>query len=170
MKNKANAGFTLPEIIIGMMILLLIFGAVTGLFSSGLTAAKYNLSKANSLAVARNVVNQIEEEARYTGKIVSPTTDAGFGPTLQLENSDGSSVYKVYITKDGNAQNAIFINKNGSIKNLANGMIADDGIVFSRDTNDPTMLLIEVTINDASFSGSPNTSISSRVKLLNLSS
>jgi prepilin-type N-terminal cleavage/methylation domain-containing protein len=43
MKNKADAGFTLPEIIIGMMILLLIFGAVTGLLSSGLTASKYNI-------------------------------------------------------------------------------------------------------------------------------
>lgn len=87
-----------------------------------------------------------------------------------METSDGS-VYRVYIAKDNNEQNAIFIDKNSSnIKKLANGMIADDGIVFSRDTNDPTMLLIEVTINDASFSGRPNTSISSRVKLLNLSS
>lgn len=170
MKNKANAGFTLPEIIIGMMILLLIFGAVTGLLSSGLTASKYNLSKANSLSAARNAVNQIEEIARYASKIDSPTTSSGSGNELQLETSDGS-VYRVYIAKDNNEQNAIFIDKNSSnIKKLANGMIANGGIVFSRDTNDPTMLLIEVTINDASFSGSPNTSISSRVKLLNLSS
>ena len=49
-------------------------------------------------------------------------------------------------------------------------MIADGGIVFSRDTNDITMIMIELTINDASFSGSPDTSITSRIRLLNLSS
>ncbi len=49
-------------------------------------------------------------------------------------------------------------------------MISDDGIIFSRDTEDPSMVLIDLTINDASFSGSPDTSVNSRVKLLNLSS
>lgn len=170
MKNKADSGFTLPEIMIGMMILLLIFGAVTGFLSSGLMSSQYNLSKANSLSVARNAVNQIEEYARYANKIDSPTTSSVSGNELQLETSEGS-VYRIYIDKDDNAKNTIFIKKDSNIiKKLANGMIADDGIVFSRDTNDPTMIMIELTINDASFSGSPDTSITSRIRLLNLSS
>lgn len=170
MKNKANAGFTLPEIMIGMMILLLIFGAVTGLLSSGLMSSQYNLSKANSLSVARSTINQIEDIARYANKIDSPTTASGPLHELRLETSDGS-VYRIYIKIDDNAKNAIFIDKDSiNIKKMANGMIADNGIVFSRDANDATMILIGVTINDASFSGSPNTSISSRVRLLNLSS
>ena len=72
MKNKADSGFTLPEIMIGMLIILLIFGAVAGLLSSGLMSSQYNLSKANSLSVARNAVNQIEEYARYANKIDLP--------------------------------------------------------------------------------------------------
>ena len=170
MKNKADSGFSLPEIMIGMMVLLLIFGAVTGFLSSGLKSSQYNLSKANSLSVARSAVNQIEEYARYANKIDSPTTASVSGHELQLETSD-AKVYHIYIAKDGNAQNAIFIDENGSnIKKIANGMIADGGIVFSRDTNDITMIMIELTINDASFSGSPDTSITSRIRLLNLSS
>jgi len=170
MKNKANAGFTLPELIIGMMILLLIFGSITALLLSGLISSRYNLSKSNSLSVARSAVNQIEEIARYANKIDLPTTSGVSGNELQLETSDGS-VYKIYIDKDENEKNAIFIDKGiSNIKKLANGMIADDGIVFSRDTTDPTMILIELTINDAAFSDSPDTIINSRVKLMNLSS
>lgn len=169
MKNKANAGFTLPELIIGMMILLLIFGSITALLLSGLISSRYNLSKSNSLSVARSAVNQIEDIARYANKIDSPTVSTP-GNELQLENSDGS-VYKIYIDKDDNEKNAIFIDKDSSnMKKLANGMVASDGIVFSRDTNDPTMILIELTINDGSFSDSPDTIITSRVKLMNLSS
>ncbi len=168
MKNKTNAGFTLPELIIGMMILLLIFGSITGLLLSGLISSRYNLSKSNSLSVARNTVNQIEEIARYANKIDSPTVSTP-GNELQLETSDGS-VYKIYIDKDDNERNAIFIDKDSSnIKKIANGMIADNGIVFSRDENDATMVLIDLTINDVSFSDSPDTNITSRVKLLNLS-
>lgn len=170
MKNKSNSGFTLPEIMIGMMILLLILGAVTSLLSSGVMSSQYNLSKSNSLSVARSTINQIEDIARYANKIDSPTTASVSGNELQLETSD-AKVYHIYIAKDGNAQNAIFIDENGSnIKKIANGMIADGGIVFSRDTTDPTMILIELTINDAAFSDSPNTIINSRVKLMNLSS
>ena len=170
MKNKSNSGFTLPEIMIGMMILLLILGAVTSLLSSGVMSSQYNLSKSNSLSVARSTINQIEDIARYANKIDSPTTASVSGNELQLETSD-AKVYHIYIAKDGNAQNAIFIDENGSnIKKIANGMIADGGIVFSRDTNDITMIMIELTINDASFSGSPDTSITSRIRLLNLSS
>jgi len=172
MKNKADSGFSLPEIMISMMILLLIFGAVTGLLSSGLMSSQYNLSKANSLSVARSTINQIEDIARYANKIDSPTTASGPLHELRLETSDGS-VYRIYIKIDDNAKNAIFIDKDSiNIKKMANGMIADNGIVFSRDENDATMILIGVTINDASYSGSTDSSssISSRVKLLNLSS
>ena len=168
MKNKAACGYTLPEIMIGMLIILLIFGAVAGLLSSGLMSSQYNLSKANSLSVARDAVNQIEEIARYGSKIDLPTTSTPSNQ-LQLETSDGT-VYNIYVATDDNAKNAIFIDKNSSnIKKIANGMIADNGIVFSRDTNDATMLLIDLTINDFAFSDSPNTNITSRVKLLNLS-
>lgn len=170
MKYKANAGFTLPEIIVGMMILLLIFVAVMGILFSGLMSSKYNLSKADSLSVARTAVNQIEEIARYASKIDLPTTSSVSGNEMQLETSDGN-IYNIYVAKDENAKNAIFIDKNNiNLKTLANGMIADDGILFSRDTNDPTMILIDLTVNSASFSGSPDTTINSRVKLLNLSS
>ena len=170
MKNKADSGFTLPEIMIGMMILLLIFGAVTGFLSSGLMSSQYNLSKANSLSVARSTINQIEEVTRYANKIDSPTISSVSGNEMQLETADGH-VYEIYIAKDDDAKNAIFIDRDSStIKKLANGMIADGGIVFSRDTTDPTMILIELTINDAAFSDSPNTIINSRVKLMNLSS
>lgn len=168
MKNKADSGYTLPEIMIGMLILILMLGAVTWLLSSGLMSSQYNLSKANSLSVARNAVNQIEEIARYGSKIDLPTTSTP-GNQLQLETSDGT-VYNIYVAKDDNAKNAIFIDKDSSnIKKIANGMIADNGIVFSRDTNDATMILIDLTINDVAFSDSPNTNITSRVKLLNLS-
>lgn len=168
MKNKANAGFTLPELVIGMMILLLIFGSITALLLSGLISSRYNLSKSNSLSVARSAVNQIEEIARYANKIDSPTASTS-GNELQLETSDGS-VYRIYIDKDENEKNAIFIDKDSSnIKKIANGMIAENGIVFSRDVNDATMVLIDLTINDVSFSDSPDTNITSRVKLLNLS-
>lgn len=168
MKNKANAGFTLPELIIGMMILVLIFVSVMGLLFSGLISSQYNLSKANSLSAARNAINQIEEIARYASKIDSPTISSVSSNELQLENTDGS-VYKIYVAKDDNAKNAIFIDKDSSnIKKLANGMIADDGISFSRDANDPTMILIDLTVNDVAFGDSPDTNITSRVKLLNL--
>ena len=172
MKNKADSGFTLPEIMIGMMILLLIFGAVTGFLSSGLMSSQYNLSKANSLSVARSTINQIEEVTRYANKIDSPTTASGPLNELRLEASDGS-VYHIYIDIDDNAKNAIFIDKGSTnIKKMANGMIADNGIVFSLDTNDATMILIELTVNDASFSGKSDSSssITSRIKLMNLSS
>lgn len=169
MKNKANAGFTLPELVIGMMILLLIFGSITALLLSGLISSRYNLSKSNSLSVARSAVNQIEEIARYANKIDSPTTSSVSGNELQLETADGH-VYEIYVARDTDEKNAIFIDKdNGNIKKLASGMVADDGIVFSRDANDITMILINVTINDVSFNDSPDTNITSRVKLLNLS-
>lgn len=169
MKNKAACGYTLPEIMIGMLIILLIFGAVTGLLSSGLMSSQYNLSKANSLSVARSTINQIEDIARYANKIDSPTTASDPPHELRLETSDGS-VYRIYIKIDDNAKNAIFIDKDSiNIKKMANGMVTDNGIVFSRDENDATMILISVTINDASYNGSPDSSISSRIKLLNFS-
>ena len=171
MKNKAACGYTLPEIMIGMLILLLIFGAVTGLLSSGLMSSQYNLSKANSLSVARSTINQIEDIARYANKIDSPTTADVSGNELQLEDSDGH-VYEIYIgTYDG--KKAVFIDINGvNDKKLASGMVADKGIVFSRDASDNTMILIELTVNDASFGGGPDSSsiITSRIKLMNLSS
>ena len=110
MKNKADSGFTLPEIMIGMMILLLIFGAVTGFLSSGLMSSQYNLSKANSLSVARSTINQIEEVTRYANKIDSPTISSVSGNEMQLETADGH-VYEIYIAKDDDAKNAIFIDK-----------------------------------------------------------
>ena len=165
MKNKADSGFTLPEIMIGMMILLLIFGAVTGFLSSGLMSSQYNLSKANSLSVARSTINQIEEVTRYANKIDSPTISSVSSNEMQLETADGH-VYEIYIDQDADGKNAVFIDKDSNnIKKLANGMIVDNGIVFSRDTNDPTMILIELTIKDESFSDNPNTSITSRIKL-----
>ena len=169
MKKKADFGFTLPDIMIGMMIILLMFAAVSGLLSSGLMSSRYNLSKANSLSVARNTINQIEEIARYAKNIDLPTISDGSGNKLQLETAD-SHVYEIYIDQDADGKNAVFIDKDSNnIKKLANGMIVDNGIVFSRDTNDPTMILIELTIKDESFSDNPNTSITSRIKLMNLS-
>ena len=169
MKNKSNSGFTLPEIMIGMMILLLILGAVTSLLSSGVMSSQYNLSKSNSLSVARSTINQIEDIARYAKNIDLPTKSDVSGNKLQLETAD-SHVYEIYIDQDADGKNAVFIDKDSNnIKKLANGMIVDNGIVFSRDTNDPTMILIELTIKDESFSDNPNTSITSRIKLMNLS-
>ncbi len=117
MKNKSNSGFTLPEIMIGMMILLLILGAVTSLLSSGVMSSQYNLSKSNSLSVARSTINQIEDIARYAKNIDLPTKSDVSGNKLQLETAD-AHVYEIYIDKEADGENAIFIDKDGiTLKN-----------------------------------------------------
>lgn len=167
-KNK-NAGFSLPELLIGMLIMLLIFGVIAGVLSTSLQSSHYNLAKANGLASGRNAVNQIEEIARYCSKINAPALDGTDG-SLEIEAGDGT-VYKVYIAKADGGQYAIYIDKNGaSYKKMAEGMVKASGISFSRETSDPTTVLIDLTVNDTSYADSPDTHVKSRIKLLNLSS
>lgn len=82
---RAQQGFTLTELIIGMAVMALIMAAVFGILSSSIQAQVYGFSQERSYSEARRVMQAASDELRYsTNQVIA----AGNGDITYLRPND----------------------------------------------------------------------------------
>lgn len=166
-RSEKNGGFALAELLVGMVILLILLAAISTFLVPGVSSTKYAMSQENSLSKARTTLNKIVDVVRYNPRMVTSPTSAG---TIvnQLSFQDGdSNVYDIAVTTGDSGKKSVTITKNSVItETMAEGIAKS--ITFTLDTANPNQVKIELTLNDNSYSTSPDVKLSTVVKMENL--
>lgn len=166
-RSKKSGGFALAELLIGMVILVILLAAISTFLVPGITSAKLAMSQENSLSKGRMTFNKIAEVVKYNPYSVTLPTSAGtVGDKLAFEDGD-SNVYEIEITTNDSGKKSLTIKKNNAITDtLAEGIAKN--ITFVLDSDNPNQVKIELTLNDNSYSASPDVKITTMVKMENL--
>lgn len=164
-KKRNNLGFSLPELIIGMAIFVLVLALVNAFLSTGLTTYKYTMSQEHSIAKGRTAFNLLVDKVRYS-KVILPSAVNDEQTQLKYEEKykpDGNpygTPIEVTVTVDNTTKTLGFSDG----KSLAEG-VAKSLKVTKESENQFT---IELTLNDASYAGSPDVVYKSRVQCFNM--
>lgn len=161
MKTKRNnKGFSLPELVIGMAILLIALAAINGLFSAGTSTFKYTMSQEHSQAKGREAFNKIIDVVRYKASSgISPSTE---GPIMTFVDSSTTPIS--YSIKFDPETKSIIIKEGDTETKYAEGVA--ESIKFTNEGK--KQFTIELTLNDKEYSGSPNVVFKSTVQLYNM--
>lgn len=159
MKKKRNIrGFSMPELLIGMAIFLIVLALVNAFMSTGLSTYQYTMSQEHSIAKGRTAFNKLVDVVRYAPyKVISPTTEGVPATEMQYEDKDG---------------NTITININDTTKslNLPGGESLAQGVAKSLKVTkeSDSQFTIELTLNDGAYASSPDVVFKSRVQCFNM--
>lgn len=84
---RKNAGFTLIEILVAIVLMGIIFGTIIGLFSKGITQQQAGVSQQELFTQARAIMNEVKTTLRYAatdsikfysgGTVITLTADSG---------------------------------------------------------------------------------------------
>ena len=95
---KKNAGFTLIEILVAIVLMGIIFGTIIGLFSKGITQQQAGVSQQELFTQARAIMNEVKTTLRYADidsiKFYSGTTEI----TLTSDSTDFTGITKMEYT------------------------------------------------------------------------
>lgn len=159
-EDKNENGFTLPELLIGVAILLMALAAINGLFSAGTSTFKYTMSQEHSQAKGREAFNKIIDVVRYKpSSVTSPSTE---GTSMNFVDSSTTPVS--YSINFDSTTKSIIINEGGTQTKYAEGVAKS--IKFTNKGNN--QFTIELTLNDNEYSGSPDVVFKSTVQLHNM--
>ena len=159
MKKKRNIkGFSLPELLIGMAIFLIVLALVNAFMSTGLSTYKYTMSQEHSIAKGRTAFNKLVDVVRYNPyKVLLPAAEGDFGPEFRYEDKDG---------------NTITININDTTKslNLPGGESFAVGVATSLKVTKESanQFTIKLTLNDRAYTGSPDVVFETTVQCFNM--
>ena len=95
---RKNAGFTLIEILVAIVLMGIIFGTIIGLFSKGITQQQAGVSQQELFTQARAIMNEVKTTLRYADidsiKFYSGTAEI----PLTADSSDFSGITKMEYT------------------------------------------------------------------------
>jgi len=95
---KKNAGFTLIEILVAIVLMGIVFGTIIGLFSKGITQQQAGVSQQELFTQGRAIMNEVKTTLRYADinsiKFYSGTTEI----TLTSDSPDFTGVTKMEYT------------------------------------------------------------------------
>jgi prepilin-type N-terminal cleavage/methylation domain-containing protein len=170
MNIRSQKGFSLPELLVGMVIFVIIATAVSGVLFAGIKSFQYNFSQGQDLQKARLAINQIADTVRYASNITTPSIG---NTSNQLAFTVAADTYIINVGPTGTYQNAILIFKDGSSTPttiLAPNMISNSSNISFHYylQNNIKNLDITMTLNDSSYKTSPNMTLNSKVILPNL--
>ncbi len=153
MRNKA--GFTLIELLVGMLVTVLIMGALVSLFSSTVQSEMSGFKQQEVYAQARAVVNDLKTTLRYAdsaavfydtsgNKISSPTYDntkiaskVEYTATIYNSSTAANESVKMTVEWKDNAKKQIKITKEvGTSSNTSYFPNSTDNSVFKGDGSD----------------------------------
>lgn len=163
MKTKHNnKGFSIAELLVGMAIFVLVLALVNAFMSTGLSTYKYTMSQENSIAKGRTAFNKLVDEIRYSKKVIVPNDSTNVvlpeSPDSPLKFEDNSG--EVTVTIDSTSKSLKFSDG----KSYAEGVATS--LKVTKESNN--QFTIELTLNDGSYSSSPDVVFKSRVQCFNM--
>jgi prepilin-type N-terminal cleavage/methylation domain-containing protein len=163
--DKKQNGFSLVELLIGMVILVMLLAAMAGVVSVGFKSSQFNLSMGHILAPGRNALNAISDSLRYDPVTITlPLTGASGS---QFNYTDSTS--NTYTITRNSSTRSIIMAKNGiTTSTLAAGLV--DSITFTRDSSDVRTVIVTIVLNDKAYTGSPSRTISETIVMWNVTS
>lgn len=159
MKKKRNSkGFSLPELLIGMAIFLIVLALANAFMSTGLSTYKYTMSQEHSIAKGRTAFNKLVDVVRYVPyKVISPASEGVPATEIQYEDKDGNTV-------------TINIDNTSKSLNLPGGESSAEGVAKSLKVTKESgnQFTIELTLNDGAYASNPDVVFKSRVQCFNM--
>lgn len=167
MQFNDNRGFTLLELLIGMLIMTLLLGAIFQILTISIKTYQYNMALSHNKMEIRNAINQITDELRYATEITNPEFVNKQNPpneSSRIEYVANTQSCSIAIGTGGNANTIVISGVHP--QTLANGMV--QRLRFSRHSTVINEVTISITVNDHSFIGSPDTTLDTIVIIPNL--
>jgi type II secretory pathway pseudopilin PulG len=166
-RSRKSGGFALAELLIGMVILVILLSAISTFLVPGVSSTKYAMSQENSLSKARFALNRIVDVIRYNPRTVTSPTSAGTTVNQLVFRDEDSNVYDIAVTTGDSGKKSVTIKKNSTIiETFAEGIA--ENITFALDSDNPNQVKIELTLNDKSYSASPEVKVTTLVKMENI--
>ena len=166
-RSRKSGGFALAELLIGMVILVILLSAISTFLVPGVSSTKYAMSQENSLSKGRMSINRVVDVIRYNPRSVTAPTSAGTIVNQLSFRDEDANVYDIAVTTDDSGKKSLTIKKNNAIiDTLAEGIA--ENVTFSLDSGNPNQVKIELTLNDKSYSASPDVKLSTLVKMENM--
>ena len=157
-------GFSLPELIIGMIVMVIIMGAIFGIMHAASRSYLYNSSQSRNIAAARDILDTITNELRY-GKITNLTFPSGQGSEIDYMVDTPRRIYR--ITGTPATTSSLVIEHNSIIqRTLAINNL--QSITFQRDATNTQLLTVSIVLNNHSYTGSPTFSSTTAIIMPNM--
>ena len=166
-RSRKNGGFALAELLIGMVILVILLSAISTFLVPGVSSTKYAMSQENSLSKGRFALNRVVDVIRYNPRTVTFPTALGTTENQLVFRDEDSNVYDIAVTTGDSGKKSVTIKKNSIITETFAEGIAEN-ITFVLDSNNPNQVKIEMTLNDKSYSASPEVKVTTLVKMENM--
>lgn len=161
-------GIFLAELIVGMIVMVIIMGAIFGIMSATSKAYLYNDAQSRNIAAARDILDTVTSEVRYAYKIDVPVFPSGSGSNITYYvGTDVNPRHISTITGNSATTSSLVIDYNGTIKRTVaiNNL---KSIIFQRDASNTQLLTVSVQLNNNSYSNSPSLSPSTVVIMPNM--
>lgn len=166
-RSRKNGGFALAELLIGMVILVILLAAISTFLVPGITSTKYAMSQENSLSKGRMAINRVVDVIRYNPRTVTFPTSAGTIENQLTFKDEDSNVYLIEVAANDSGKKSLIIKKNSVITETFAEDIAEN-VTFSLDSDNSNQVKIELTLNDKSYSASPDVKLTTLVKMENM--
>jgi len=163
---KKSDGFTLIELLIGMTMMIILLGIAFQVLNTSIKAYQTNMAIANNKLIIRSAMNIITDELRYASAVTNPVFVANV-PTASPPSTINYTLnnHQCSITLDSKTK-TITIVSDASTYQIASGTVMSLG--FARSGTHVNEVIVSITVNDNSFTGSPSTSLDTIVITSNL--
>lgn len=148
---KSKKGFTMIELVIYAVLLVLVSGAVIGFFLQTVDVAETSRRSRESLDNAKRVLDVINQEVRHSSSVYTPTSVEGVHPgqialetERDLPNDEESTYVDFYVDDDG-----VYIKREGQSEELITSeKVRVSNLVFTilEDANQRQMVRIQITV------------------------
>jgi hypothetical protein len=159
-------GIFLAELIVGMIVMVIIMGAIFGIMSATSKAYLYNSAQSSNIAGDRDILDTIDSEVRYADAITNPVFPSG--KASRIDYTVGVQTRSIYtITGNPATTSSLVIAYNGVVqRTIAINNV--QSITFQRDISNTQLLTVSIQLNNNASSNSPSLSSSFIVIMPNM--
>jgi len=160
-----NRGFTLVELLIGMVILVIILGAIVGVLDASLRSQQHNFEQAANTQDERQIISFISTEIRNATSVSSP--NVGSDSTSLSYQKTGDTLNRTISIGTGNDSNTIVITDTSGAIVQRMGVGRVHTLEFTRDATITRKITVDLTLRNSSRSNAPTNTVSTIVYTLN---
>lgn len=158
MKTKKEQGYSLIELIIGMMIMVIILGAIYTTLTSALRSHQYNFESAANIQDERTILLKITEEVKNAVQISIPDD------TILIYKKSGElATSRIEMGTGSDSHTILFTDSSGNTAKFASGRAGS----LKFEAISPREIRISLTVNNNQSSKNPINNISTVVYTLN---
>lgn len=167
---KSQRGFTLPELLIGMILLIIILAAILGVMPASIRAQMYNFEEGANIQDTRVVLNAISNELCNATQITLPGVTSSENSITYRHEGDSMDRTISLGTTSSEKGYVLIAAPDGSVKKIGSGRIKSVSFLHkyvSDASESPCKRDISVSVQVQAKTDAPLSDITTNVVTLN---